>query len=143
MPGGQVTGWPWTRHVISKGGSVYARLVLGMPIKDCTSGFKCLRASALRRLDLSSFRSKGYGLNVELNHACIKGGFRYAEVPIVFPDRTRGASKMTLAIVIEAALLVLRLRFTKTALVKPDASTGESATAETGDSGGSARRTAR
>jgi dolichol-phosphate mannosyltransferase len=111
IPGGRVVGWSPLRHVLSKGGSLFARTVLRLPIHDCTSGFKCLKRSALEVLDLSAIRSSGYGFQVEVNHACSRAGLRLAEVPIVFPDRERGSSKMTGSIVYEAALVVLRLRF--------------------------------
>jgi len=110
VPGGRVIGWSPLRHVISKGGSLYARLLLGLPIRDCTGGFKCFRRDALRQLDLGALRSNGYAFQVEVNHACARVGLRFAEVPIVFPDRERGTSKMSGRIVAEAALLVLRLR---------------------------------
>jgi len=105
-----VENWSPLRQLISKGGSLYARMVLGMPVHDCTGGFKCFRAETLRSLDLEQVRSNGYGFQVELNYRCHQHGFRIAEVPIVFPDRVAGASKMSLRIVLEAALLVLRLR---------------------------------
>jgi dolichol-phosphate mannosyltransferase len=116
VPGGQVIGWSPLRHVISKGGSLYARIVLGMPIKDCTGGFKCFRRRALEALDLAAVHSNGYGFQVEINYACHRAGMRFAEVPIVFPDRERGKSKMSKHIVVEAAGLVLRLR---TGLARP------------------------
>jgi len=110
IPGGRVIGWSPLRQVISKGGSLYARLLLGLPIRDCTSGFKCFSRRALEQLDLDALRSNGYAFQVEVNHACTRAGLRFAEVPIVFPDRERGASKMSARIVGEAALLVLGLR---------------------------------
>ncbi len=111
IPGGRVEGWPLSRHIVSKGGSLYARLFLSLPIHDCTGGFKCLRRSALDVLDLDALCSNGYGFSVEVNYACVQASLRIAEVPIVFPDRTRGQSKMSSGIVVEASLLVLRLRF--------------------------------
>jgi dolichol-phosphate mannosyltransferase len=110
VPGGRVVGWSPLRQLISKGGSHYARLFLGLPIRDCTSGFKCFRRRALEALDLDSLRSNGYAFQVEVNFACHRAGVRFAEVPIVFPDREQGVSKMSWRIVLEAALLVLRLR---------------------------------
>ncbi len=110
VPGGRVEGWPLSRHIVSKGGSLYARLLLNLPIHDCTGGFKCLRRSALETLDLDRLRSNGYGFSVEVNYACAQAGLRITEIPIVFPDRTRGQSKMSRGIVTEAAALVLRLR---------------------------------
>ncbi len=110
VPDGRVENWSPVRHAISKGGSLYARTVLGLPIKDCTGGFKCFRREALTALDLDGVRSTGFGFQVELNYLCHRAGLRIAEVPIVFPDRTRGASKMSGRIAAEAALMVLQLR---------------------------------
>lgn len=110
IPGGRAIGWSPLRHIISKGGSLYARLVLGLPMRDCTSGFKCLHRTALERLDLAALRSNGYAFQVEVNYACAQAGARFAEVPITFPDRQRGASKMSWHIVVEAMVLVVRLR---------------------------------
>jgi dolichol-phosphate mannosyltransferase len=109
--GGAVVGWSPTRRMLSQGASIYARLLLGLRIKDCTSGFKALRRSALQALDLTKVRSNGYGFLVELNYAWLKAGLRIVEVPIVFPDRARGASKMSAAVALEAARVVLQLRF--------------------------------
>jgi dolichol-phosphate mannosyltransferase len=110
VPGGRTVGWPWIRTVISRGGSRYARQLLGLPIMDCTGGFRCLRRSALDRLDLAHLRSNGYAFQIEVNHACHQAGLHFSEVPITFAERAAGRSKMSIGIVIEAALLVLRLR---------------------------------
>ncbi len=108
--GGKTVGWSWIRTFVSRGGSMYARLLLGLPIRDCTGGFKCLRRSALARLDLQHLLSNGYAFQVEVNYACHQAGLKFAEVPITFNDRTAGRSKMSAAIAFEAALLVLRLK---------------------------------
>jgi len=108
--GGRAVGWSPLRHLISKGGSAFARVVLGLPIHDCTSGFKVFRRHVLERLDLPELRSNGYAFQVEVNYACAQAGLRVVEVPIVFPDRQLGTSKMSWRIVLEAAWLVLRLR---------------------------------
>ena len=110
IPGGRTVGWSWVRNMISKGGSLYARLLLGLPVRDCTGGFKCLSREALERLDLENLLSNGYAFQVEVNYACAKAGLRFAEVPITFNDRTAGKSKMSVAIAVEAAALVLRLK---------------------------------
>lgn len=110
VPGGKVIGWSLMRHIISKGGSLYARLVLGMPVKDCTGGFKCFSRRALEALDLDAVQSNGYGFQVEINYACHRAGLRIAEVPITFPDRERGKSKMSKKIVLEAASVVMKFR---------------------------------
>lgn len=108
--GGSVVGWSALRRAISRGGSLYTRLILGLPVHDCTSGFKCFRRDALLTLDLAQLRSNGYGFQVEVNHLCHRAGLRIVEVPITFPDRTRGHSKMSSRIVLEAMLVVLGLR---------------------------------
>ncbi len=110
IPGGRAENWSPLRHVISKGGSLYARMLLGLPIKDCTSGFKCFRREALATIDLERVASNGYGFQVEMNYLCYRAGLRFAEAPIVFPDRTAGRSKMSGSIVSEAATVVWRLR---------------------------------
>lgn len=107
---GEVEGWPLLRHLISRGGSAYARLLLGLPIKDCTSGFKCIRREALERIDLDALQAQGFAFQVEVNYACVRAGLRLAEVPIHFRDRVFGRSKMSWPIFLEACLLVPRLR---------------------------------
>jgi len=110
VPGGRVVGWSILRRLLSAGASLYARLLLGLQIRDCTSGFKCVSRRALEVLDLDRVRSNGYGFLVELNYAWHKAGMRISEVPIVFPDRVRGRSKMTVAIALEASRVVWLLR---------------------------------
>ena len=110
VPGGRVENWSLLRKAISRGGSLYARAILGMPVHDCTGGFKCFRAEVLRQLNLDAIRSNGYAFQVELNYRCYQAGFRIHEVPIVFPDRVAGRSKMSQRIVWEAALMIWKLR---------------------------------
>ena len=107
---GGTRNWSLLRTLISRGGSMYARLVLGVPVQDLTSGFKCFSRHVLERLDLRSVRSNGYAFQVEMNYRCYRHGFRIAEVPIVFIDRRVGKSKMGTHIVLEAMFVVLRLR---------------------------------
>jgi dolichol-phosphate mannosyltransferase len=109
VAGGQTVNWSPFRDILSKGGSLYARLLLRLPIRDCTSGFKCFRRRALDALDLDRLGANGFGFQVEVNYALARAGFRFAEVPIVFPDREQGKSKMSPQIIAEAAWLVLRL----------------------------------
>ena len=90
---------------------MFARLALDLPIRDCTSGFKCFRRRAIEALDLDAVRSNGYGFQVEVSYACARAGLSLAEVPIVFSNRVLGSSKMSGRIVAEAALVVLKLRF--------------------------------
>ena len=115
IPGGRTETWSLLRRYISKGGSFYARSVLNLPIRDCTSGFKCFRREVLETVDFARVRSDGYGFQVEMNHLCHRAGFQIAEVPIVFPDRTAGRSKMSLQIISEAAWLVVKLRIERAA----------------------------
>jgi dolichol-phosphate mannosyltransferase len=110
IPGGRVENWSLLRKIISRGGSGYTRLMLGVPVRDCTSGFKCFRREVLESIDFNGVESNGYGFQVEMNYLCHQAGFRIAEVPIVFPDREVGKSKMSRGIVFEAARRVWQLR---------------------------------
>jgi dolichol-phosphate mannosyltransferase len=110
VKGGGVSGWSKRRRILSKGGSWYARRVLGLQVRDLTGGFKCFRASVLRGIDLGTVRSHGYAFQVELTHRALRHGFRVEEVPIVFRDRELGTSKMSTRIAVEAMFLVPRLR---------------------------------
>ena len=114
IEGGRVVNWSPLRRCVSKGGSLYARTLLNLPIKDCTAGFKCLRREVLEAIDFSGLTSNGYGFQVEMNHLCHDAGFRIVEIPVIFPDRRVGNSKMSSDIFMEAALLVLKLRWQKT-----------------------------
>ena len=111
VPGGGVADWGVGRQLVSRGGSLYARLVLGLKVRDLTGGFKCFRREVLEAIDLPTVRSRGYGFQVELTDRAVRAGFRVVEVPIVFRERIRGSSKMTWRIAVEAALLVPKLRF--------------------------------
>ena len=110
VAGGGTRNWSFLRTFISRGGSFYARVILGMPVRDLTSGFKCFSRRVLEHLDLQTVHSNGYAFQVEMNYRCCLHGFRVAEVPIVFVDRRVGKSKMGSHIVTEAMLVVLRLR---------------------------------
>jgi dolichol-phosphate mannosyltransferase len=111
VPGGGVSDWSPVRRLVSEGGSTYARLVLGLPIRDLTGGFKCFRREVLEAIRFDDVRSHGYAFQVELTYRAVRAGFRVAEVPIVFRDRQRGQSKMSWRIAAEAMWLVPRLRF--------------------------------
>jgi dolichol-phosphate mannosyltransferase len=111
VDGGGVGDWGAVRRAISRGGSAYARLMLGVPIADLTGGFKCFRRGVLEAIDLDSVRAKGYAFQVELTYRAVQRGFRVVEVPIVFRDRRVGDSKMSRAIVAEAIWRVPLLRF--------------------------------
>jgi dolichol-phosphate mannosyltransferase len=110
VPGGGVTEWGALRRLISRGGSAYARLALGLPIRDLTGGFKCFRRIVLESIDLETIEARGYAFQVETTYRAIKAGFRVVEVPIVFKDRADGRSKMTKAIVAEAIWRVPAMR---------------------------------
>jgi len=111
VPGGGVGDWSALRRAISRGGSAYARLVLGVRVRDLTGGFKCFRREVLEAIDLDSIRSRGYAFQVEMTYRAIQRGFDVAEVPIVFRERRAGKSKMDRSIVAEAAWRVPLLRF--------------------------------
>jgi dolichol-phosphate mannosyltransferase len=114
VPGGGVTDWGLLRRIVSEGGSTYARLVLGLRVRDLTGGFKCFRREVLEAIHFDSVRSQGYAFQVELTYRTVQSGFRVVEVPIVFRDRERGQSKMSWRIAAEAMWLVPLLRFGKT-----------------------------
>ena len=113
VAGGEVAGWGPLRRFVSRGGSWYARLVLGIDVRDLTGGFKCFRREVLEAIDLSTVRSRGYAFQVELTHRAVHAGFRVVELPIVFRDRRLGRSKMSWRIAGEAALLVPQLRLAR------------------------------
>jgi dolichol-phosphate mannosyltransferase len=111
VPGGGVTDWGALRRAISRGGSAYARLVLGVDIRDLTGGFKCFRREVLEAIDLDAVDARGYAFQVEMTYRAMKLGFEVVEVPIVFRDREAGSSKMSRSIVLEAIWRVPLLRF--------------------------------
>jgi dolichol-phosphate mannosyltransferase len=106
-----VVNWPLRRLVLSVGANIYARLVTGLPVKDCTGGFKCFRQEVLAALPLDRIRSDGYSFQIEVTWHCWKRGFRIREIPIVFEDRRIGVSKMNKRIIWEASWLVWKLFF--------------------------------
>ena len=111
VPGGGVTDWGRGRRIISEGGSTYARVVLGLSVRDLTGGFKCFRREVLERIQFDSVRSQGYAFQVELTYRAVRAGFKVVEVPIVFRERRLGKSKMSWRIAAEAMWLVPLLRF--------------------------------
>jgi dolichol-phosphate mannosyltransferase len=110
VPGGGIRHWGRLRRGISRGGTLYARGVLGVPVRDLTSGFKCFRREVLEAIDLDRISSVGYAFQIETVYRALAAGFRVCEVPIVFSDRTRGGSKMSRGIVLEAVAKVPALR---------------------------------
>ncbi len=110
VPGGGVEGWGLGRHVLSKGGSLYARSILGVGVRDLTTGFKAYTRRALEEIDLGTVRSNGYSFQIETTYRALRKGLRVDEVPIVFVDRRAGRSKMSRRIFAEAITEVWRLR---------------------------------
>jgi dolichol-phosphate mannosyltransferase len=110
VDGGGVEDWGLVRRIVSRGGSWYARRVLGLGVRDLTGGFKCFRREVLEEIDLPTVRSRGYAFQVELTYRAVRRGFRVREVPIRFRDRLHGRSKMSTRIALEAMWLVPRLR---------------------------------
>ena len=111
VEGGSVSDdWGFIRRAVSSGGSLYARLILGIPVRDLTGGFKCFRRAVLEAIDLETVQAKGYAFQIELTYRARRRGFRVVEVPIRFVDRTLGGSKMSHAIVLEAIWRVPELR---------------------------------
>ncbi|HZD87828.1 MAG TPA: polyprenol monophosphomannose synthase [Gaiellaceae bacterium] len=110
VAGGGTANWSLARRFVSAGGSLYARAILGVPTRDLTGGFKCFRREVLEAIDLDAVGSKGYAFQIELTYRALRAGFRVVEVPILFSDRTHGASKMSRAIFLEAVARVPALR---------------------------------
>jgi dolichol-phosphate mannosyltransferase len=109
--GGGVTDWGLLRRMVSRGGSWYARVILRVPVRDLTGGFKCFHRRTLEGIDYRNTHADGYGFQIEMTYRAIKAGFRVKEIPIVFRDRTEGTSKMSPTIAIEAVWKVPALRF--------------------------------
>lgn len=109
--GGGTTDWGLGRQFISRGGNLYAGIILGLPVADATGGFRCYRRRVLEAIDLGAVRSNGYAFQIEMAYRALRAGFKVGEVPIIFPDRRVGQSKMSRRIVIEALINVWKLRF--------------------------------
>ena len=108
---GGVANWGFVRRALSWGGCAYARILLGVPVRDLTGGFKCFHRRVLEALELDQVRADGYGFQIELTYCAVKAGFTVAEVPILFRERRVGQSKMTARIALEAVWKVPALRF--------------------------------
>jgi dolichol-phosphate mannosyltransferase len=106
VEGGSIPHWAWHRHLLSRGGNIYASAMLGLGVADSTAGYRCYSASILRQLDLERIRAEGYGFQIEMTYRAKQHGARIKEVPISFVDRAAGESKMSSFIVIEALALV-------------------------------------
>jgi dolichol-phosphate mannosyltransferase len=112
VPGGATRGWPARRWLLSRGGSIYARSILGLPVHDPTSGFRCFHRRVLESLPLATVQGRGYVFQVEMTYRVLQAGFRVLEVPIVFTERREGPSKMSTREVVEAVTALWRLRLT-------------------------------
>jgi dolichol-phosphate mannosyltransferase len=110
IPGGGVEGWGVGRNIMSKGGSLYARSILGLPVSDLTSGYKAFSRRALEAIDLERVQSNGYSFQIEMTYRALRKGMRVKEVPIVFVDRRAGRSKMSRKVFVEAVAVVWKLR---------------------------------
>jgi dolichol-phosphate mannosyltransferase len=117
VEGGGVVDWGVPRRLLSRGGSIYARAVLGVPVRDLTGGFKCFRREVLEKIAPADVEANGYAFQIELTYRAIRAGFRVVEVPIVFRDRAFGRSKMTPGIAFEAVWRVLALRLRRDAIL--------------------------
>ena len=113
IPGGATPNWTLLRRFISGGGNIFARFMLGIPVQDCTAGYRCYRRRVLETIDLDTIESQGYAFQVELAYRVMKHGFKIVETPITFMDRRVGKSKMSKKIVFEAFSFVTRTRFGK------------------------------
>jgi len=111
VPGGKIENWPLDRHIYSKGGAIYTRLITWMPVKDPTAGFVCYKRNVLEHINLDGIKFVGYAFQIEMKFASWKLGFKIKEVPIVFVDRKIGVSKMSKGILKEGVLGVLKIQW--------------------------------
>ncbi len=110
VEGGSIQGWPLRRRIVSRVANLVARLLLGLPIRDCTMGFKCFRRSTLESINFADVRSKGFCSGYEINYLCHRSGKVFREVPIGFVDRQAGKSKLKRRMILETLFVLLRLR---------------------------------
>jgi dolichol-phosphate mannosyltransferase len=110
VKGGGTVNWGTGRKILSRGGSLYARTILGVGVRDLTAGFLCFRRAVLQAIDLGAVKSTGYAFQIELKYRAIKAGFRLQEIPIIFEDRRVGQSKMSRKIFVEALTMVWKLK---------------------------------
>lgn len=111
--GGGVKNWGLKRKLLSRGGSLYAKIILGLPINDVTGGFKCWRADLLKKIGLDSIFSGGFSFQIEMNARAHQAGARIKEIPIIFADRIQGQSKMSQRIILEAIKKVWEIKFNR------------------------------
>lgn len=113
IPGGKIENWDFFRKLVSRFGNIYARIILGLPYRDLTGGFKCFRRKVLEYRDLGSLSSTGYNFQIETTYKAHKKGYKICEIPITFTERKSGVSKFNLGIILESFWKVLLLRFSK------------------------------
>ena len=115
VEGGGLKDWPWIRRILSKGASVYVKLITSMPVEDSTAGFKCYKREVLSKLQLEKIKCKGYAFQIEMKYATFLNGFQIKEVPIIFKDREKGTSKMSGKIIFEAlkGVITMKLKASK------------------------------
>ena len=118
VPGGGVVNWSWKRKFISRGGSLYAKIILALPFNDLTGGFKCFRREVLEVIDVNNLQSTGYAFQIETTYKTYLNKFKIKEIPIIFEDRILGQSKMSGSIFKEAVLMVLNLRRNRQKFIK-------------------------
>ena len=111
--GVNVINWPLRRLLLSYFANIYTQVITGLPVKDCTGGFKCFRREVLETIDLENIGSNGYAFQIEMNYKAWRAGFRIKEIPIIFVDREFGESKLSKKIMWEAIFLVWKLRFNR------------------------------
>ena len=119
VAGGGDVNWSLKRKLISRGGSLYAKIILGLPQNDLTGGFKCFRREVLETIDVNQLKSTGYSFQIETTYKTYLNGFKIKEIPIIFEDRVLGVSKMSGNIFKEAILMVLALRKNRDSFIKP------------------------
>ncbi|OGY47277.1 MAG: dolichyl-phosphate beta-D-mannosyltransferase, partial [Candidatus Buchananbacteria bacterium RIFCSPHIGHO2_02_FULL_38_8] len=113
IKGGGTENWNWLRKLVSQAGNIYARLILGLPFKDITGGFKCYHREVLEKIGLGDLSSVGYNFQIETTYKVYKLGFKIVEIPIIFTERAEGKSKFNFKIIRESFWQVLKLRFKK------------------------------
>ena len=118
VKGGGVVNWPLKRKIISRGGSLYSQIILGLPIHDLTGGFKCWRRETLETIDVNSLEATGFSFQIETTYKAYVNGFRIKEIPIIFEDRILGQSKMSGNIFSEAMKMVWKMRMNKNSYIK-------------------------
>jgi dolichol-phosphate mannosyltransferase len=116
--GGGIDNWNIARRLLSRFGNIYARCVLGVKIKDLTSGFRCYRREVIEKINLKDIKSNGYSFQIETAYRTLLAGFKIKEIPIVFIERKQGRSKMSNSIIMEAILMVWKLRFQRKSLIQ-------------------------